>query len=917
MIATIEMEVGGAPAVVQRPLALAIGTLLATAHTIAIAQVAAADPDLRIEVTGSNIKRIEGETGLPLQVMTREDLLRGGVQTAQELLMRISANQSFGSSNEAMGEGSLIVGYTSASLRGLGAQRTLVLLDGHRIAPYALAAGQSADLSGIPVSAIERVEILKDGASAVYGTDAIGGVINFILRRDYEGAEVNANYFATEHGGGNNWRASATAGAGSLAKDHYNFFLTVDHFEQDSLRSADRDSTRTAYRPDLGLDRTSPNSYPANIRQPGGFGNTPRNPTIPFVTGPTAASCLPPYSFPTVDAPHLCMFDYASVTDSIPEAQKTNVLGRFTWQIDAANEFFAEGIYYHGRITQRISPTPYSSNFTQIPLTLPPDSPYYPAAYVAAQRNGNPALPIRVMGRLVELGPRVDRVDVEQWNFIAGLQGTARGWDYTLTASYTANREVDSYLSGSVSENGFRRLLGSGVYNPFGANTPDVLALLRGTQVTGEANDNRASNYGAALKISRDAYNLPAGPLAVAFGAEARRERLEQDNSDFIVDGDVLGGAGAIPSLPIGRRTVWSLFGEVNVPVVRSFEANVAARFDHYSDFGSTLNPKLTLRWQPTKTLLLRSSYGTGFRVPTLSDLFQPASFSIDDQHTDPLRCPVTGDSVDCDGVRVRTGGNTALQPEKSQQVNAGIVLEPAPGLSASADYYWVRVRNVVDTLGIDTIFGDIAYWGPAYVARKPPDADHPELPGVIDYVVQYATNVGTLRTSGIDANFRWRGPTTSLGQFGADITGTYVLDYAHNGFESDQAPAKAGVRPDNAIGAIARYRQYAQLTWSYGPWDATLANTFQSGYDEVDLLSCDPDFLVCGTRRVSAYSVWDIQGRYTGLKNATVALGVRNLFDRQPPVTSQGNAFQVGIDPSYGDPRGRMYYVTVRYAFR
>jgi iron complex outermembrane receptor protein len=901
----------------RRPIAVAIGALLASAETVATAQVTAAqDADVRIEVTGSNIKRVEGETGLPLQVMTREELQRGGVQTAQELLMRISANQSFGSFNENMGEGNTIVGYTSASLRGLGAQRTLVLLDGHRIAPYALSGGQSADLSGIPASAIERVEILKDGASAVYGTDAIGGVINFILRKDYQGAEVNANYFGTEHGGGNNWRASATAGAGSLAKDHYNFFLTVDHFEQDSLRATARESTRTAYRPDIGLDRTSTQAYPANIRQPGGFSGA-HNPTVPFPGGATPNSCQQPFSFTTVSRPFQCAFDYASVIDTIPQSRKTNVLGRFTSQIDAANQFFVEGIYYKGTVTQRVSPTPVAQFLdTDPPMALPPTSPYYPAAYVVSLPHGDPNKPVAIQARLVELGPRVDQVDVEQWNFIAGLQGTVKEWDYTLTVSYTANREVDSYLSGTVYSSPFGALVASGAYNPFGPNTPDVVEQMRAMQVTGEANDNRARNYGASLKVSRDAYALPAGPLAVAFGLEGRRERLEQSNSDFVVSGDVLGGAGAIPSLPVGERTVWSLYGEVNVPIVRALEANLAARYDHYSDFGGTLNPKVTLRWQPTKTLLLRSSYGTGFRVPTLSDLFQPPTYALDDSHEDPIRCPVTGDSVDCDGVNTRVGGNTALRPEKSQQVNAGIVLEPAPGFSASADYYWVEVRNVVDTLGIDTIFADPNLTA-AYVVRKPPDANYPELPGVIDYVVQYATNIGTLRTSGVDANLRWRGPTTAVGQFSADLDATYVLDYEHTGFASPAAPGKVGVRPDNGLGAIARYRHYAPLNWAYGPWGATLANTFQSGYEELNPLTCDADFTVCGTRHVSSYSVWDIQGRYTGFKNATFALGVRNLFDRQPPVSNQVTAFQAGIDPSYGDPRGRIYYATVRYAFQ
>src|SRR6266567_1869807 len=192
----------------------------------------------KVLVTGSNIRRIEGESGLPVQVITHEELTNGGVQTVQELLDRISANQSFGGFNEAKGEGSLLVGFTAASLRGLGSQRTLVLMNGRRLAPYALSGGQSVDLSGIPISALEKVEILKDGASAVYGTDAIGGVINFILRKDFQGAEVNANYYATDRGGGNNGRVNLTVGRGDLAKDKYNFFVSADYFKQDPLKAA-------------------------------------------------------------------------------------------------------------------------------------------------------------------------------------------------------------------------------------------------------------------------------------------------------------------------------------------------------------------------------------------------------------------------------------------------------------------------------------------------------------------------------------------------------------------------------------------------------------------------------------------------------------------------------------------------------
>jgi len=878
----------------------------------------------KVMVTGSNIVRIEGESGLPVQVITREELTNGGVQTVQELLDRISANQSFGGFNEAKGEGNTLVGFTAASLRGLGSQRTLVLLNGRRLAPYALSGGQSVDLSGIPVSALERVEILKDGASAVYGTDAIGGVINFILRKDYQGAEINANYFATERGGGNNGRVNLTAGLGDLAKDKYNFFISADYFKQDSLKASQRENTKTAYLPWLGVDKTSGGSFPANIAQMDlvtgeryGFRGL-RNPTIPFPGGATPTSCAPPYSFPTNGSPFLCKFDYASVFETIPPSEKANVVGRFTWQIDPDHQFFAEGSYYYGKFTQRTSPTPVASFETPAALTmsLPPTSPYYPAAFVAGLPGGDPARPIELNYRLVELGPRVDQAKVDQWNAVVGMQGTIKGWDYQLAANYTANQQIDNYVSGWVYASKFGELLRSGVVNPFGANTPAVLDMMRATQITGQANDNRASNYGADFKLANTVYDLPSGPIAVAFGIEGRRESLDQLNSDFIVNGDALSSGGAVPTLPVAHRKVWSLFGEVNVPILKTFEANVAVRYDHYSDFGGTTNPKITLRWQPSRSLLLRGAYGTGFRAPTLSDIFQPQSlsFSFDNTPSDPVRCPVTGEeSPECLGIyQLKMGGNPALQPETSQQVNAGIVVAPTAQLSASLDYYWVKVKNVVEIVPLDTILGpDYARWAPGYVVRLPPDAQYPNLPGRIDYVVQYPTNAGAITTSGIDINVQWRGPATPIGQFSLGLNGTYVFDYAHTGFESSLVPPSVGTRgPD---GAIARYRQYAQLNWRHGPWGATLANTFQSGYTE----PCTPaDPSGCTTRSVGSYSVWDVQGRYTGFKNMTLTIGIRNALDTPPPVSNQQNNSQVGIDPSYADPRGRMYYGAVRYAF-
>ena len=868
----------------------------------------------RIEVTGSNIRRLEGEGALPIQTISRADLDRDGVQSAQDIIDRISANQSFGGWSEAKGIGDTLMGFTAASLRGLGRQRTLVLLDGRRVAPYAVGAGAGVDLSAIPVSAIERIEVLKDGASAIYGTDAIGGVINFILRRDFRGVELGVHGLATEYGGGNSWRVNLAAGVGDLARDGYNFFVTADHLHQDALRSADRESTRTAYLPWLGVDLTSSSTFPANISQRGGFTGA-RNPTIP-ATGATPQSCLPPLSFPTAAAPLQCQFDFAAVIDSVPPSDKTHLIARFTSSLRSGDQWFAELSGYRGSFEGRVSPTPVRQ-FTpdNAPMTLPPSSPYYPAAFVASL-GGDPTRPVDLRYRTVELGPRVEKLSSELWRAVVGLQGLLWGWEYHASANYTMNRQVATSVSGQVSERAFGALLRSGIVNPFGPNSDDVVRQMQATQITGQESDNRASNLSADFKVTRSLWELASGPLAVAFGLEARRESLEQINAEILYSGDILGGGGALPSLAETRRRVGSVFAEASVPLSSSLEGNLAVRGDRYSDFGTTFNPKATLRWQPARDVLLRLSYGSGFRAPTLSDLFLPPVHAFI-QDSDPIRCPVTQSPDDCEGeFRIDEGGNPALKPEKSRQLNAGIVLEPAAGLSMTLDYYRVAIRDVIDILTPQAALADYALWGASRVFRRPPDADSPSLPGPIDLILATQINIGTLRTSGVDLDIHARMPAGGHGRIALAFTGTYVIDYRVGVIEG-LAPTGVGRRGVND-GAVSRWRHHASFDWSGGPWGATLSQTFQNGYRETDFTSCDPFGRNCtADRRVGSYSTWDFQVRYGGLRNATFALGVRNAFDRAPPTSNQGSTFQVGIDPSYGDARGRMFFASMRYAFK
>ena len=227
-------------------------------------------------MTGTNIPRVQAETALPVQVITRESLEREGIQTAAQFIDRLAVNSTTGGIQISGAEGNVGAGVSQASLRGLGYQRTLVLLNGRRTAVSASLSPGAVDLNTIPLAAIERIEVLTDGASAIYGSDAIAGVINFILRKDYQGAEATAYYSSPEHTGGWKQQYSASAGFGDLAQQKFNVLVTADYQKLGAVRATDRPLSSSAFRPDIGVDKTVGNSIPANVVTPAGT----RNPAV-------------------------------------------------------------------------------------------------------------------------------------------------------------------------------------------------------------------------------------------------------------------------------------------------------------------------------------------------------------------------------------------------------------------------------------------------------------------------------------------------------------------------------------------------------------------------------------------------------------------------------------------------------------
>lgn len=853
----------------------------------------------KIEVTGSNIKRVEGEGPSAIVVMTREEIDRSGATTVYELLNLVASNNSAGNVSFANTIGALTFNANTASLRGLGGGRTLILLNGKRLNTFSgeIQGVQGVNLTTIPFSAIERVEVLLDGASAIYGSDAVAGVINFIVRKDYQGAE--ATVFAatpTRDGGGDQHTYKASLGFGDLSKDRYNVFLAAQYDNQKNLEQRHREFSNNSVRLDTGLIGISGTTFPAFVTT-GGIGN------------PGFPDCGISTYFPELG--ERCFYDPARQVgvQMIPDIETTNVFGAVNFQLTNSTQAYVTGNFSTQESRFVIQPVPIADIFGD-PITLPPDSPFYPtAAAIAAGVNGQP---LNVRWRAVENGNRDTTDTNEQYQVVAGIRGSAWNWDWDASATFNRGTTEQVLNGGFPLRSLIVPLLNSGRVNMFGPNAQAISDEVRATNYVGPSFEGEATSTYVDAKMSGEIFQMPAGAAAVAVGVQAGREELVQTPAPVLATGDLSGFGGNV--LAVDRdRDSRALFAELNLPLTRALEANLAVRHDDYSDFGSTTNPKVGLRFTPTRNVLLRASYGTGFLAPSLYQLWSPNISGVSAPGlSDPIRCPVTNDTFDClTQFTLTFGGNPSLRPEESKQYSAGLVVEPARGFSFSADYFDLHLRDVI-TNGVSqsAILADLDQFG-NLVTRAAPDPAFPNLPGRIINIDQRYVNIGGVKIQGIDASIQLSPEPTPFGRLRFSLSGTYFIKYDVQQVDGSYAGFVSNQLNSPVTGISPRWKSYQSVTWDRGAWSATLANSYQSSYTDQAL------DLNGEERRVSTMSLWDLQVAYRGIRNLTLTGGAKNLLDTNPPKSNQFNSFQIGFDPSYYDPRARVAYLTATYRFR
>jgi iron complex outermembrane recepter protein len=875
----------------------------------------------KVEVTGSNIKRIDAESANPVQVISRQEIERSGAATINDVLQRITgagfALDDRITNGFAPGGGSL-------NLRGLGFNSTLVLVNGRRLPTYPFAQQVGTpqgfnDINNIPLAAVERVEVLKDGASAVYGADAVAGVVNIILRRDYRGIEVSAGFGMSERGDGELFNASFAGGFGDLAKDRFNVLITGNISGRDPILSPDRPWSKTEdLRSRGGADRRSFYGTPGTIYELGG------DEGVTFDVGGTCGPATQQSGSSIRGG--ACRYDRSSFGSLQGESDKAGLYGRLNFAITPNITAFAEALFTRNKFSTTGWPAATTDDVGIGSYLIPAGSPANPFPNES-----------EVYVRFADVGNRGDEGTSDTTRFLLGFKGTTAGWDWeaaanintikidniaknnalttrlmcvlnpqaaasyaaggnplgfgTLAQIFAANPSYAAYFQRELAKcpSAFAQFGYYNFVNP-SANTPGMAAYLRHDATrTGRSNLD-----GYDFKASRELMQLPGGPLGFAFGGETRTEKVRDIPDEKLQTGDTLAISAA---QAFGERRVTAFYGELNAPITKALEANVAVRYDKYTGNGkfAATSPKIGLRFQPTQQVLLRATASKAFRAPSLFETSpaQQTSFAFGLQ--DPVRCPTFDENnPDCVvDVRRVAQGNPNLKAEKSTAYTFGIVLEPTRDLSIGLDFWQIDRKDEIGSFA-DQLLLNLFPNDPAIVVRDPQ--------GRVSQINQVPVQLNQTKTNGVDLDITHRMGLGS-GKLTSKLGFSYVGTYKFTTLDSDGNLAQAEF---NGTYNQPRYRGSWDFAYEQGAWEFSLGGYGIHSYSGLGL-----------TAKVGAMEVWNTSVTYRGIKNLQVRLGVNNLFDRGTPFNDESSGSNAGYNPSFAEPVGRFYTLGMRYTFR
>lgn len=890
----------------RTPKFLLLGLILALvgASGQAVAQDEDEDEDAaeleRVEVTGTRIDRVDVEGTSPITSFSRSDIENSGVTTIQELLREVPSAAGPGTFNTFNDSQDDTSGGTAAiSLRGLGASSTLTLINGRRWVRSATAQSITTaftDLNSIPIAAIKRVDILKDGASPVYGTDAIAGVVNIILRDDFEGLEISGTYGTSHEGDADETNFQLTWGT---SYDRGNIMVALNHFTRDLLIQNDRDFTRSANFTDRGgIDFRSSSGNPGSYA-PEGLGFRP-DPACPAERNDGT----------------FCRFDFGPFLSLQPKEERTGLTVIGDYEITDDVSAFTELAVHRNSSFLSASPSP---AFTVLGgFTIPADHPNNPFP----EEDGDLT---RVRRRLTEFGPRQQDTDLTFFNTTVGLEGSFamgnRLWNWEASFQYGMNDVTEEGVNGFINSRLLQNALNDGSFNPFGCQAgAECTGPVAGTQSVEDILDNaqnpsvppgqrnlevntlrKAKSHQRIynLEANGDIFELPGGTAYASIGYQHRENDVTDIPDIQFLRGEIVGTESTFVD---GRRNVEAIFGELVLPVIDWAELQLAGRWEDYSDFGSEFSPKVGLLLRPIENFKIRGTWSESFRAPSLAELG-----NISDESpnlVDPIRCPVTGDAVDCGEQEtiVRFLPTQGLEPETSTSYTLGGVWQATEDISLSLDWWRIEVENLIGTNNQFLLNNNAD--NPDVVVRFPQTQEDMELgiPGRIRFIRGRRVNFGQENVAGLDANLNWQYDAGDLGRFVWDTQYTHFLTHERRTAPGTPLVELAG-RWDTAIADGRPEDAFtSRIDWAGYDFGAHLRANFRSGFDD------DPNF--APDREVDSHLTFDAQVRYMGIPHSTFAVSVQNLFNEDPEFvvgSSQGRSFQ-------DDPVGRFFTFTYTY---
>jgi len=872
-----------------------------------------------VVVTGTMIKRVNAETAEAITILKTDALKDQGVENMEQALSTLtSANPSV---NIATAVGTFSGGGTYANLRGLGNGRTLVILDGQRLSPNAFN-GLGVDVSGIPFSAIDSVQVLREGASALYGSDAIAGVINFITKKNYQGAQLQVNFDHPQQAGGGSGEADFTFGHGDLANDGYNFMITGSYSKQQELQAAQRAFAAQGFNPGGGVTATNfPGSWPGNVLD--GNGNL-------WQSGYPACAGNPQLTTYFGD----CSYRYSAATDLLPESREISAMASFTKALPANNQVQIQYFWTQSELTAFAGPMFY---FFQ----MDPASPYFPTASQLTCNRGAancgglaPDLtdPINAIWTDPTNSRFAGNLNTEQ-RVLVTFSGSNAGWDYSAAFNYSRNHNDNRNVGGYPNE---AVLAPDGVLsnliNPFGPQSAAGQSLINSSYVNGVyqvGQDTRWSIDGNASHPLGDAFNAGT-PATVALGFTLNGERFTNATTPY---NDLVSAAtGLTDSSVEGSRQVQAAFLELDVPITKALDLDISDRQDRYSDFGTTNNAKLQIRYQPASFLTLRGSASTGFRAPTLFNLYSPPFLAASSGGTmgqgNPFCQPGsynaewTPATCQAQGIGLY-GGNRHLTPETSQNFDLGLIVQPIEDLGITLDYYRVLLKNTVGTVPASAIYGDpttfSSYIVPAtsgtYGGTLPPTiaeatACSPYTQPTCGYINLQNSNTGRITTDGIDLSIQYL-QQTPIGTFREDLEGTAVTQFLQQQYNGGPLLNLVGNLRIIGINPAFRWQHNVRVDWtSPGKlWGGGLSDRFYSSY--IDEYTDGNG----NQRKVGSYSLVDGYVSVKPIEQLTVLFGIKNLFNTSAPFTNASqNNFASGYNALIADPLLRNFYINLKY---